>query len=349
LRGEERPTLNFLHILLPHAPYEYLPSGSNHVSDPGWFNSIGTRAVAGKRDRRRSDDPLVVAHNQQLYLLQVGYVDHLIGRLVERLKTVGLYDRCLLVIVADHGVAFRPGEPARDATRANYPDIMSVPLIIKAPGQKQGHISDRNVESIDLLPTMAGNLGIRLPWKTDGISAADNDLAPRKRKVLDRLQGSKMTCDAAFLEKDSSLLQMLTWFGSGSKPEGLYRIGPHVDLIGKQLSELDVAGQSVVEVEFQRPDVLDDFQPGAGYAPCVIQGSVDSGAVSVGPVKLAVALNGTVQAVTRTYTSIGQENQWSAVLSETALQRGHNDLQLFVIRGAAGQLTLEPVAILEEP
>ena len=40
------------------------------------------------------------------------FLDRLIGRLVQHLKQVGMYDDTLIVITADHGVSFRAGRPA---------------------------------------------------------------------------------------------------------------------------------------------------------------------------------------------------------------------------------------------
>ena len=56
-------------------------------------------------------------------------------------------DRCLLIVTADHGVSFRAGHSRRLPDAANLSDIASVPLFIKLPGQTEGRVDDRNVES----------------------------------------------------------------------------------------------------------------------------------------------------------------------------------------------------------
>ena len=45
-----------------------------------------------------------------------------------------------------------------------------MPLFIKLPGQRRGRIISRPVRTIDLLPTIADVLGIRIPWHVDGRS-----------------------------------------------------------------------------------------------------------------------------------------------------------------------------------
>ena len=45
-------------------------------------------------------------------------------------------------------------------------------------------MNDRNVESIDILPTMADILGMDLPWPVDGHSALDPSVAERQQKAV---------------------------------------------------------------------------------------------------------------------------------------------------------------------
>ena len=97
-----------------------------------------------------------------------------------RLKQEGLWDRALVVVTADHGVSFRAGSPFKESDDKNVADIMSVPLFIKLPGQHGGSVSDRNVQSIDVLPTIADALDVELPWQTDGRSAFGEPQPPGK-------------------------------------------------------------------------------------------------------------------------------------------------------------------------
>ena len=68
---------------------------------------------------------------------------------VSRLRRTGLYDRTLVVVMADHGVSFRPGNCRRRVTRTNFADLASIPLFIKAPTQRKGRIDDRPATSVD--------------------------------------------------------------------------------------------------------------------------------------------------------------------------------------------------------
>ena len=47
------------------------------------------------------------------------------------LKESGIYDECLLILVADHGVSFVPGATRRNVIEDNLADIANIPLIVK--------------------------------------------------------------------------------------------------------------------------------------------------------------------------------------------------------------------------
>ena len=190
IRPEKTPTLYFAHAVLPHKPWIYLPSGKEYLPMPlprqldrnMW---VADGAIGWLRATECwTTDPWAVAQARQRYLLQVAMVDRLVGRLVARLKETGLYDRCLIVVTADHGVCFLAGQSLREVGKATCPEIMPVPLVMKLPAGPRGVVSDRNVESIDILPTMAQVLQVELPWKAEGVSALDPSLPERPRKEI---------------------------------------------------------------------------------------------------------------------------------------------------------------------
>ena len=143
--------LNFLHILLPHTPLQYLPSGEEYV------NSSVLLGLAP--DASWSRDEVLVEAAYLQYMLQVGFIDTMIGRLIDKLKAENQYDETLIVITADHGVAIEPGKQRRKFSDANAPAILQVPLFIKLPHQSTGQVSDRRVSGIDLVATIADALG----------------------------------------------------------------------------------------------------------------------------------------------------------------------------------------------
>ena len=162
------------HVLLPHGPYQYLPSGKqtrNGYQDP----MPGMNSPPGFGDR------FLTQHNQQRLLLQTGYADRQLGNLFKRMVANGSFDQALIVVVADHGFAFEVGvKDRRTVTRRNIDEIAPVPLFIKAPGQRRGRTSGTYVRTIDVVPTMADVLNVKMPYRADGRSAFSRSVARRR-------------------------------------------------------------------------------------------------------------------------------------------------------------------------
>ena len=77
-----KPTLWVKHLLLPHGPYLYLPSGER--TRPGPADPLrGMNSVPGFHDE------FLTRHNEQRYLLQLGFADRLLGRLLRPAQARG--------------------------------------------------------------------------------------------------------------------------------------------------------------------------------------------------------------------------------------------------------------------
>ena len=155
-----KPQLDFLHIALPHFPWQYLPSGQSYdVQGPD---------PPGLSNEHWSAQASLPLQGYQRYLLQLGYVDRLLGRLLRRLRAEDLYDRSLIVVTADHGVSFHPDLNRRVVVPKTVGDIANVPLVVKLPGQRSGRVEDAPVHTTDILPTVADAVGVRLHGTVDG-------------------------------------------------------------------------------------------------------------------------------------------------------------------------------------
>jgi hypothetical protein len=159
-RDDPAPTLYFAHTLLPHEPYVYLRSGQTFTT-PGTMIGVRPRGLW-------SPDPWPAALAYQRHLLQLEFVDAIVEQLLKKLETEGLLERALIVVTSDHGVSFRADRPFKGLRQDTLTDMMSVPLFIKAPGQRRGVVSDRNVQSVDVMPTLASILGVPLPARRSG-------------------------------------------------------------------------------------------------------------------------------------------------------------------------------------
>ena len=176
IRSGEKPGLDFIHANFPHIPYEYLPSGKRYQE--GWL----LPGLDVPRDAWTGTEWQSIEAYRRL-LLQVAALDQWLGNLIGKLKSEDLFDRSLIVITADHGVAFTPGWGRRDAPPLENLDenILPVPLLIKAPGQQEAVKSARNAETVDIVPTLAVLLNRPLTWEVDGVSLLGDPKPPGKR------------------------------------------------------------------------------------------------------------------------------------------------------------------------
>ena len=80
-------------------------------------------------------------------------MDFQLGRLLDGLRRLGLYDRALLVLVSDHGERF--GEFGRFSHGSGLdPGVLGVPLLVKAPGQRRGTRVHALASLLDVMPTI---------------------------------------------------------------------------------------------------------------------------------------------------------------------------------------------------
>ena len=335
IRPVERPTLYYLHINLPHPPFIWLPSGKNYL-----FES----EVIGLSSEEWHQDKLAALQGYQRHLLQIGFADRLLGQLLERLKSVDLYDRCLLVVTSDHGASYQPGDKRRVVQESNFQDIMPVPLFIKTPAQREGVINDLSVETVDILPTIADLLDINLPWPIDGRSAFDGSVPERTHRTIirsstrhERLRFETQALEQARLK---SLERKLALFGSGkTKPNGL--LHPYAELsrlIHQQVSEIGIHGEAPVRVSIDQAGLFTMVDPASRFIPTHITGRVHGSENASPPLQLAVAVNGSIKAITRpwSFPVKGEMGRWSVIVDETVFRPGHNDVQVFLVSSTNG-------------
>ena len=229
LRPQERPSLWYLHLMLPHSPWRYLPSGARYdvPSTPAWGP-----------DEVWNSNQAAVDQSWQRHLLQLGYADRVLGRLLARLKATGLYDRALLIVTADHGVSFRAGEKRRPLSPANLEDIAYVPLFVKLPGRHRGSEVRTLARTIDIVPTIADAVGVPIPWHVDGRTLLTKRPAGGD-VILIKDKGRRFTVPAEALEarREGALRRQLQLFGSDEPLSTLFGVGPDRGRLGQAIDE----------------------------------------------------------------------------------------------------------------
>ena len=102
------------------------------------------------------------------YSGELAYVDACIGRVFDRLRTLGVYDNTLLIITADHGEGLgEHGEPTH--AYFIYQSTLHVPLVIRAPGCGKGIQVEGNVSLVDIVPTVLDLVGLKSHSPLEGV------------------------------------------------------------------------------------------------------------------------------------------------------------------------------------
>ena len=334
---DPQPTFYFLHTLVSHHPYSMLPSGKQNatlVSVPGKWGGSWAK-----------DQPWAVAQQYQRHLLQAQFVDRLAGQLVARLKAAGLYDRALVLITADHGIAHLGGVAQRNFSAASAAEIMRVPLIVKLParlGMAPG-ISDVNAETIDILPTIADALDIDVTWPIDGTSLLDPARPERPSKAMfSGASGRRRDIAGRGPDMGPALQRKQDLFGDGLRnPQRAPRLGPLDPLLGRPVSALRVVpGGGAVEIAHAWE--FDHVDPDATAAVFDVSGRFGSPKPDT---FVAVAVNGTVEAVTRTWES--NARGWLATPRLEVWKPGRNAIEVFVVEHDAAGLLLRRTSIAQ--
>ena len=326
LTGDPR-TLNFLHLELPHVPYEFYPDGQRYAA--GLLENDGLRDSQGRNPDFQGSSTLM----EQRMLLQAGFTDFLMGKVIKKLKQDGIWDRAIVTVAADHGVSFQPGLPRRVPNKANLASIASVPLIVKGPGVPQGKVDDRLARTIDIAPTVYEILGIKPPASVTGSSLLQPPPKDRTRvRIEDRYQRviSKSRENYERL-RDALLTQKLKLFGSDMGWARVYEHGPFGSLVGRVASDLPKGPPAAGTVTLASPESFDDVHPTARFVPGAIR-AVDDSLEPNTP--LAFAVNGRIAAVAQTYEAPDHMRAF-AMVPPSAFREGANSVEVFVINPGA--------------
>lgn len=304
---EPEPGLHYLHMLLPHIPYRFLPGGITYEApDPDF--------LPGAYDVFSENQPIVDLARQR-QLLQTMYVDDLLGALLDDLDSRDLFDDAMIVVVSDHGSSFEPGGNYRGlADDAPIDDrgaaqILWVPFFVKRPGQVEGSVSEDPVQTIDVVPTIAEVLDVRVPWDLDGRSvyaggSGDPETAGYYESHLGE-SGGMIIGDRRSVPRDLGWEVVLDMAAGRFAPasdgalgvERLYRIGPRPDLVGATVT--DMAGLEPVEARFRFGGPGTPIEPHASPSLMVAEVPLDAGE------PVAVAVDGRIRATATTWVEDG--------------------------------------------
>ena len=167
----ERSWLLWLHLWDPHSPYGPPPPYDTMHYSPNQSTLGHERLAAVERlapeyyEEFLGDMKLKVRDDYDYILAQydgeISYVDAQIGRVLEQLKVLGLWDSSIIVAMSDHGEAFGEGDVEFDH-HGLYDAVTRVAQIWRVPNIESGRCAAL-VSTEDIMPTLCEIASIPLP------------------------------------------------------------------------------------------------------------------------------------------------------------------------------------------
>jgi len=193
-RDADRPFFLFINLMTPHLPYDPPPRHrERHVgADTPASVTDSLRNLGDGAAQRYMMGSLELGEQafgvlRSLYLADVSYTDEQVGDIVEMVRSEGLLDETLVIVVGDHGENLGDHQLMEHQFSLNE-TLLRVPMILRLPGTVSvGERSDAPVQLVDVLPTVMDALGS----EDDDFGSLDGRSLlrelPRSRPVLAEL------------------------------------------------------------------------------------------------------------------------------------------------------------------
>jgi len=170
---EDKPFFLRIDFSAPHPPY-VVPEPYASMYDPAAIElevSVTGETFMNKpyvheeQTRRWGTSDLGEESWRRIIARYYGLVtmaDDAIGRVLERLRALGLEESTLIILTSDHGDA-TGSHRMYDKGYCGYEEQFHIPLILRGRGLPRGSVCDEWVTSLDLMPTIVEAAGLGLP------------------------------------------------------------------------------------------------------------------------------------------------------------------------------------------
>ncbi|HZD24242.1 MAG TPA: sulfatase-like hydrolase/transferase, partial [Acidimicrobiia bacterium] len=337
------PTLSYAHLRAPHVPWVINPTGTQYERPEQYTE------VAGVEGNGRWElDPASALLGFQRHLYQVGFFDVMLGRMLDRLEETGTWDDTMVIVVADHGASFVPGEHRRWPYENNRDDLYRVPLFIKYPDQSQGETVDLPAFGIDIVPTIVDALDIDTDWRFDGTSLLELDEVRPHEPMYWCCNGEGVSSDLGILF--DQVERNYTWIPDQTTWLGVARVGSLGDMVGRPLTELEVTSSSAVRWSFDLGANLADVDRDEGIVQTLVTGRIET-EVPLDGDELLIVVNDVVAGTAHLARDSASGGTFTGLVAEELIGDGANDVDVLApsedgiwLAGVSEDLTLQLVA-----
>jgi len=171
------PFFMWIHYFDPHYPYVPPPPYDTQY-DPGYTGKLDFTidTIQAIEQGNIQPGPEDVKRLMSLYQGEITFMDSHLGRLFTEIDSLGLADKTVVALTADHGESFGEHATFKEDTDFFHPhDLYNTeqrtPLVIRYPGQiKPGTVVQAPSQAIDLFPTLLEAAGMQAPDQNQGHS-----------------------------------------------------------------------------------------------------------------------------------------------------------------------------------
>jgi len=210
IKDKEQPFFMGFGFFRPHLPFvvpkkywDMYPAGSvSPPPNPHLPENAPIMAANGNYELRAYENPYKIGRPEDSplpeqyvdslrrgYYASVSFVDAQLGRLLQGLREMDLYENTIIVIWGDHG--WKLGDHNGWGKQTNFNIDTHVPLIVKAAHQENGKRIEALSELVDMFPTICDLAGVEKASYFQGTSLAplfENPDLPWKSAVFSQFR-----------------------------------------------------------------------------------------------------------------------------------------------------------------
>jgi len=348
LESIESTSLNYLHMLIPHSPWMYLPDGRiySYGEQRSFTGTLpaGTRGLTHKKQLYAEQH--LMDYVQQRHLLQTGYADKLLGDVFTALKQRNMFEDALIVVMSDHGVSFKPGESLREAVERNSQDILSVLLMIKYPGQKQAVTDLQAARTIDVLPTIL-----------DSLNNKDDRLVFDGRSLLQPRETELTTLE---LQRDTGEIQQFRFNDfkddfeqtvhsrkkvlTNGDFDAIYALNG-ANLVNQTVQQFASGGTLNYSLRLDNPQLYNSIDLTQSSIPTLIRSNRSVQSDESGKVTVAVSVNGVIRGVSFLQQIETVESDFQVLVSPESFQDGVNSISFYRVDKVGEEISLSLIPL----
>ncbi len=189
MRGSAQPVFLGVGFFKPHLPFnapkkywdlydrENIPISKNsglpqNVSLASLHQSNELNRYALGEEKASLDQRISDEYARKLihaYYASISYIDTQVGKIIDKLKDEGLYERSLIIVWGDHG--WHLGDQRVWGKHTLFERALKSALIIKPPNNELGSMElSEIVSTVDIYPTIMDICKLEMPYSGDGES-----------------------------------------------------------------------------------------------------------------------------------------------------------------------------------